>query len=359
MTVLRGLLLGGACGVGILSWSAIVDIGNAASVVKSGSNVPLVRIADNSSTPAWAAPAKMNPDYVNDEAPEAQVADDSSKATTNYYGGEAAPSNPAWAAPAKMNPDYQSDQNAEAPAPAPTAEEPAAAASGDKATTNYYGGSAAPANPAWAAPAKMNPDYESGGAAEAPKAAASDEAPPAASGDKATTNYYGDKAAPSNPAWAAPATMNPDYSNAAAPAAQPAATPSEPAAAPVRNAAVEACRAALTEAVPSVKLHFAESSYDVPASSRGALKKIAKIIGDCDGVVVEVNAFTDNTGGTESNLKLSERRANAVVKFLTSAGVDASKLKAVGNGESRPITTNSTAEGRRKNRRVEFVVLGQ
>jgi outer membrane protein OmpA-like peptidoglycan-associated protein len=344
MTVLRGLLLGGACGVGILSWSAIVDIGNAASVVKSGSNVPLVRIADNSSTPAWAAPAKMNPDYVKDEVPEAKVADDSSKATTNYYGGEAAPSSPAWAAPAKMNPDYQGAGSSASGSTA--AEAPA------------HGDNAASSSPAWAAPAKMNPDYENAAspaseptAAEAPAAAAAN--------DKATTNYYGGNAAPSNPAWAAPAAMNPDYSNAAAPAAQPAATPSEPAAAPVRNAAVEACRAALTEAVPSVKLHFAESSYDVPAASRSALKKIAKIIGDCDGVVVEVNAFTDNTGGTESNLKLSERRANAVVKFLTSAGVDASKLKAVGNGESRPITTNSTAEGRRKNRRVEFVVLGQ
>jgi outer membrane protein OmpA-like peptidoglycan-associated protein len=281
MVVLRGLLLGGACGVGILGWSAAIDIGNAAIAVKKlTSDSVVVRVAD------------------------------SSAATHMYFGDKTAPSNPAWAAPAKMNPDYQSAGSSASEAPA--------------AETS---------------------------SAEAPAQAAAN--------DKATTNYYGDKAAPSNPAWAAPAKMNPEYSNAASPAAQPSATTSEPAAAPVRNAAVEACRAALTAAVPSVKLHFAESSYDVPAASRRALKKVAKIIGDCDGVVVEVNAFTDNTGGTESNMKLSERRANAVVKFLTSAGVDASKLKAIGNGESRPITTNSTAEGRRTNRRVEFVVLGQ
>lgn len=70
-------------------------------------------------------------------------------------------------------------------------------------------------------------------------------------------------------------------------------------------------------------------------------------------VVVEGHA--DAIGSDAYNQKLSERRANAVVKYLVNTvGVPADKLTAVGYGESRPVATNDTAEGRAQNRRVEF-----
>ena len=70
---------------------------------------------------------------------------------------------------------------------------------------------------------------------------------------------------------------------------------------------------------------------------------------------VVVEGHTDSVGSDAYNQGLSERRAKAVVKYLTdSVGVPADKLTAVGYGESRPVATNDTAEGRQKNRRVEF-----
>jgi outer membrane protein OmpA-like peptidoglycan-associated protein len=55
-------------------------------------------------------------------------------------------------------------------------------------------------------------------------------------------------------------------------------------------------------------------------------------------------------------LVLSERRAQAVVSHLISQGIDSSKIKAVGIGESRPVASNETSEGRANNRRVEIIV---
>jgi outer membrane protein OmpA-like peptidoglycan-associated protein len=72
-----------------------------------------------------------------------------------------------------------------------------------------------------------------------------------------------------------------------------------------------------------------------------------------------VQGYTDTVGSAASNKVLSELRAKKVVDFLTSAGVDASKLKAVGYGPDKPIGDNHTSEGRRLNRRVEIVVSGQ
>ncbi len=72
---------------------------------------------------------------------------------------------------------------------------------------------------------------------------------------------------------------------------------------------------------------------------------------------VEVAGHTDSIGTDAYNQGLSERRAKAVYDYLTSNGVDASRLQGpVGYGESRPIDTNETAEGRAKNRRTELNV---
>jgi TonB family protein len=71
---------------------------------------------------------------------------------------------------------------------------------------------------------------------------------------------------------------------------------------------------------------------------------------------VEVEGHTDNVGNAESNKKLSEQRAKAVMDYLISRGVEASRLKSVGYGLVKPVADNSTEEGRAKNRRVELVI---
>ena len=73
---------------------------------------------------------------------------------------------------------------------------------------------------------------------------------------------------------------------------------------------------------------------------------------------VKITGHTDNVGGKEYNMKLSLRRAEAVRDYLVSLGVDSKKMKVIGKGETKPVASNSTKEGRAKNRRVEIEVIG-
>ncbi len=74
---------------------------------------------------------------------------------------------------------------------------------------------------------------------------------------------------------------------------------------------------------------------------------------------VEVQGHTDNKGGRTYNMKLSQARSEAVMLYLTNAGVEPDRLEAHGYGYTKPIATNKTEEGRAKNRRVEFVIKGK
>ena len=71
---------------------------------------------------------------------------------------------------------------------------------------------------------------------------------------------------------------------------------------------------------------------------------------------VVVEGYTDSRGADDTNLKLSQARADAVREFLVSQGVKAEKLRAVGRGEDHPVASNDTPEGRANNRRVEIIV---
>jgi OOP family OmpA-OmpF porin len=70
-----------------------------------------------------------------------------------------------------------------------------------------------------------------------------------------------------------------------------------------------------------------------------------------------LKGYTDSVGPASYNLKLSEMRAKAVAKALEERGIDASRLTAKGFGESNPIASNDTPEGRAKNRRVEVDLI--
>jgi OOP family OmpA-OmpF porin len=70
----------------------------------------------------------------------------------------------------------------------------------------------------------------------------------------------------------------------------------------------------------------------------------------------EITGYTDSSGPAAYNLKLSERRAQAVTDYLIAAGIDGSRITASGLGEENPVADNCTHEGREKNRRVEVVI---
>ena len=72
---------------------------------------------------------------------------------------------------------------------------------------------------------------------------------------------------------------------------------------------------------------------------------------------VEVQGHTDNVGTEDTNLRLSQRRAQAVRNYLISKGVKRSRLDAKGYGNSAPVATNDTEDGRGQNRRVQFEIV--
>jgi outer membrane protein OmpA-like peptidoglycan-associated protein len=84
------------------------------------------------------------------------------------------------------------------------------------------------------------------------------------------------------------------------------------------------------------------------------LDAAAKTLADMGYPAINISGHTDWIGSDEYNIKLSDRRANSVMKYLEEKGVPADKMTAQGFGETRPIATNETAEGRQQNRRVEI-----
>ena len=98
-----------------------------------------------------------------------------------------------------------------------------------------------------------------------------------------------------------------------------------------------------------------DSSFVRP-SIRSALADLSRSINDYPNTIVDVIGHTDNTGTSSYNQNLSKSRADAVVGELISNGVAASRIRASGRGETSPIATNATAEGRQANRRVEIII---
>jgi len=73
---------------------------------------------------------------------------------------------------------------------------------------------------------------------------------------------------------------------------------------------------------------------------------------------MNIEGHTDSVGSDDYNLKLSQRRADAVRDYLTSNGTNPANVQAVGLGKDGPVASNDTATGRQQNRRVEMVVSG-
>lgn len=103
-------------------------------------------------------------------------------------------------------------------------------------------------------------------------------------------------------------------------------------------------------------IQFADSSAVIDGGSLATLDLVVDILNANPTANIEIGGHTDNIGPIGGNIRLSERRANAVRDYLISGGIDASRLTAVGYGPDQPIASNDTAEGRAANRRIEFTV---
>ncbi len=103
-------------------------------------------------------------------------------------------------------------------------------------------------------------------------------------------------------------------------------------------------------------LLFATNSATIDATSLDDLDELVKIMNSDKNLRLSIEGHTDNRGDSASNLKLSRLRAEAVKKHLVNRGINADRIRADGYGETRPVTTNDTAQGRIKNSRVELTL---
>ncbi len=108
----------------------------------------------------------------------------------------------------------------------------------------------------------------------------------------------------------------------------------------------------------SIQLHvsFASNSAVVKNTFHEDIEKVSNFLKTYPETIAVIEGHTDSAGNDEDNLKLSQQRAENVMRHFVDYGIHPSRLKAEGYGESRPIADNSTAEGRQKNRRVNAVI---
>lgn len=104
------------------------------------------------------------------------------------------------------------------------------------------------------------------------------------------------------------------------------------------------------------KVLFSFNSADLGNNAAGNLDKLVNVLNKYPDTNIEVIGHTDSKGTDDYNQRLSERRANAVISYLRTHNITTTRLAARGMGESDPVASNDTEEGRSQNRRVEFVI---
>lgn len=101
---------------------------------------------------------------------------------------------------------------------------------------------------------------------------------------------------------------------------------------------------------------FGTNSADVLPGLFAEIDRIAAVLNKYTETVILVEGHTDSRGTGDYNMKLSERRANAVKNLLIQRGVAASRIEVVGFGKTMPVASTETEAGRQKNRRVEIKI---
>jgi chemotaxis protein MotB len=114
------------------------------------------------------------------------------------------------------------------------------------------------------------------------------------------------------------------------------------------------------------ELLFPSGGWQMPVAAQQTISKIVPILAPKQQAKILVNGYTDNvpigpglkSQGITSNLELSQKRAETVMQFMISQGVNPSLVSAQGFGEKDPVASNDTPEGRAQNRRVELTLAG-
>lgn len=104
-------------------------------------------------------------------------------------------------------------------------------------------------------------------------------------------------------------------------------------------------------------IFFDTGKSELRPESGPELDRLVVTFNESPKMTIEVRGHTDNTGSNEINAKLSQDRADAVREYFVSKGIEPDRVASKGFGETKPVSTNDTDEGRQQNRRVEFVIL--
>ena len=102
---------------------------------------------------------------------------------------------------------------------------------------------------------------------------------------------------------------------------------------------------------------FAYDRADVQPQFQPVLNDVATVLKDYPSTYIDVYGHTDSDGSDAYNQGLSERRAQSVASYLSTQGVQPARVATRGFGETQPITSNATAEGKAQNRRVEIKIV--
>ena len=111
------------------------------------------------------------------------------------------------------------------------------------------------------------------------------------------------------------------------------------------------------EAVRLTHLIFAQGKAHIEPPSYGELDQVVKMMQDNERMVIQLEGHTDNVGDPKANMKLSEKRVEAVKKYIVSKGISKNRIKTRAFGGTQPLTNEMTPEARNVNRRVEMRIL--
>ncbi len=113
------------------------------------------------------------------------------------------------------------------------------------------------------------------------------------------------------------------------------------------------------EAIVITNIYYESGKAELRPESKTSLdKELVPLLKDNPQLIIEIGSHTDDVGSNEFNMKLSQQRAESVVKHLVEKGIPKERMLARGYGESKPLTTNVTPEERQRNRRTEFKIIG-
>ncbi|NGY06336.1 OmpA family protein [Solimonas terrae] len=120
---------------------------------------------------------------------------------------------------------------------------------------------------------------------------------------------------------------------------------------------VDASGCMVSQSLQLPGVQFDNNTAVLTDDARKVLKDVASTLKNQPNVAVQIGGNTDNVGNKAYNLMLSQQRAESVRQYLVAHGVDAARLVATGFGDFHPVASNSTEEGRAKNRRVDFKLI--